>query len=64
MQLVRTLLTPLKVRVSALDNPPYIIQQVKVEMGGWVQLLESVTSGLLPSHHLVFDVVGCLWLLG
>ena len=37
-------------------QPP--IQQVRVETGGWVQLLDSVTPGLLPSHHLVYDGVG------
>ena len=55
MQMVRTLFTPLKGRVSALDNPP---TTSRVETGGWVQLLESVTPGLLPSHHLVYDGVG------
>ena len=37
-------------------QPP--IQQVRVETGGWVQLLDSVTPCLLPSHHLVYDGVG------
>ena len=37
-------------------QPP--LQQVRVETGGWVQLLESVTPGLLPSQHLVYDGVG------
>ena len=48
MQMVRTLFT--------LWTTP--LQQVRVETGGWVQLLESVTPGLLPSQHLVYDGVG------